>query len=64
MPTPTETILEHLDAIANAVERHGITGAWYAMPPLHGAMSENTFRTTAPVVLATATVTCQLCNRS
>jgi len=57
--SPTESIIHNLAAVRDAFALHpGATPAWRYLqgtcPALSAAMSCNTFRATAPVVLATA----------
>ncbi|MGV0950106.1 MAG: hypothetical protein ACOYB3_05495 [Azonexus sp.] len=59
MTTPTEIILDHLEAVRAAVaEGGGPVAAWNLLrdtcPAIAAAMSANTFRNTVPVVLGTA----------
>jgi hypothetical protein len=58
MTTPTETILDHLDAVRDAFTKGGgPLGAWGILedtcPAIRESMRINTFRAVAPVVLAT-----------
>jgi hypothetical protein len=53
MPTPTEVILANIDDVTAAVAVWGPMKAYGTLPAIQAAMSLNTFRTTAPVVLAT-----------
>jgi hypothetical protein len=54
MSTSVETLLNHLEAIADAVRELGLGGAYTALPEIRATMSLNTFRMFAPVVVATA----------
>ena len=54
MPNPTDAILDHLDAVTDAIDKYGKTDAYPYLPELHNDMSVNTFRQYAPRVVAIA----------